>query len=529
MKARRGRRLAGLCLCAVLLGAAASPTRAAEPELADLAPAVLAARQGADLATLATYRAGLARTVAFARSRPEIFRTSRPGGARLLNAADRALASGAWKSLLDFTLALESLEAFHGDFFKLEEHGARARSFHIAGGAFLASYRFALEFIDLAEGDPKLALILNDPVEELGVPAGAYDRYKFRFLNVAAATRFAAYALAGRAFGPPEDARQAGAAREDAASIVAAGRGRGEALTAANAAHVLRQLGDRAFLPVRTAVSAWMGDTKVQRQERSLIDPAQIAGLGKRMLPGDIMLQRREWYLSNVGLPGFWSHAALYVGTPEERRVFFGGEEVRRWVVSRGEPSGDLERLLERAFPAARAATLLPPEGGHAQRVLEAISEGVVFTTLEHSAAADSIVVLRPRLGRISLAAALERAWGYAGRPYDFDFDFQTDSALVCTEVIYKAFEPSRETPGLRLALEEILGRTAIPANAIARQFDAEHGTPAAQFDLVAFLDGQEKSGVAIEAGAAEFRKSWRRPKWHVLVQESAGEASAPR
>jgi hypothetical protein len=123
-----------------------------------------AARQGADLASLLTYRSGLARTVAYARSRPEIFRASRPGEVRLLNAVERAAAIGAWKSLLDFTLALESLEAFYSDFSKLKDNGARARSFHVASGAFLAAYRFALEFIELAEGDPKLALILNDPV-----------------------------------------------------------------------------------------------------------------------------------------------------------------------------------------------------------------------------------------------------------------------------------------------------------------------------------------------------------------------------
>ena len=86
-----------------------------------------------------------------------------------------------------------------------------------------------------------------------------------------------------------------------------------------------------------------------------------------------------------------------------------------------------------------------------------------------------------------------------------------------------------RRSPGLRLALEEILGRTAIPANAIARQFDAQFGTPDAQFDFVAFLDGQEKAGVAVEAGVEEFRKSWRRPKWHVLVQDPAdGGAGCP-
>lgn len=288
MKSHRGSRLAALCLCALVVGVPASTTLAAEQGLADLAPDMLAARQGLDLASLATYRSGLARTVAFTRSCPEIFRASRPGEVRLLNAAERAAAIGAWKSMLDFTLALASQETFHSDFYRLKDSGARTRSFHIANGAFLASYRFALEFIGLAEGDPKLTLILNDPFADLGLPAGAYDRYKFRFLNVAAATRFAAYAVAGQAVGPPDDG-QAAAAREDAASIVAAGRGRGEALTAGNAVNVLQQLGGRAFLPVQTAVSGWMGDTKVLRQERSLIDPAQIDELRKRMLPGDIM------------------------------------------------------------------------------------------------------------------------------------------------------------------------------------------------------------------------------------------------
>lgn len=33
-------------------------------------------------------------------------------------------------------------------------------------------------------------------------------------------------------------------------------------------------------------------------------------------------------------------------------------------------------------------------------------------------------------------------------------------------------------------------------------------------------MDGQEASGAAIEASIEEFRRSWRRPKWHVLAQE---------
>jgi hypothetical protein len=522
---RRGAAL----LAAMLVVAAPASARLKSPGLAALTPSERGARQAVDLASLATYRAGLARTVAYARAHPELFPTARPAGARLLTADERDAVRTAWKSMLDFTIALDSLERFHADFYLLTDTRARARSLHIAGGAFRVAYRFALDFVTIAENDPKLGIVLNDSVDDLGLPAGTYDRYKFRFLNVAAATRFAAYALAGQAFGPLDDAATARAAGEDNARILEAGRGRGEALTAANAISVLRKLGAGAVFPAQAGISAWMGDTKVLRHQRSLITPRQIEELRGRMLPGDIMLQRREWYLSNVGLPGFWSHAALFVGTPEERRAFFGADDVRRWVMSRGEASGDLERLLERLQRTSPSAAISPQKHGLVPRVLEAISEGVVFTTLEHSAGADSVVVLRPRLDRVGIAAALVRAWAYVGRPYDFDFDFQTDSALVCTELVYKAYEPSAQTAGLRFRLEEILGRTAIPANTIARQFDEEFGTPGAQLDMIAFLDGQEKRGAAVPAGVDEFRASWRRPKWHVLIQDSGGPAAGGR
>jgi hypothetical protein len=158
-------------------------------------------------------------------------------------------------------------------------------------------------------------------------------------------------------------------------------------------------------------------------------------------------------------------------------------------------------------------------------RVLEAISEGVVFTTLEHSAAADSIVALRPRRDPVEKAQALLRAFRYMGRPYDFNFDFQTDSALVCTELVYKAYEPAPGFKGVRWKLEEVVGRTAIPANSMARQFDEDPDGP---LEMVLFLDGQERRGLAVESSVAEFRRSWRRPKWHVLVQSTKVARGGP-
>jgi Permuted papain-like amidase enzyme, YaeF/YiiX, C92 family len=508
-------------LLAIVLMGIGVPAQAASPSLSKLDAGKRAERQEADLKSEAIYRAGVARLVSYAQGRSDLFPAVPASERRIVGPSDRETVAGLWKSLLDYYLALDSLGRYHADYYRLTGNllakgGGFAPSFHLARGAFLTQYRYGLEFIQLAEKNPKIPTLLNDPVPELGLAAGSYDQFKFRYLNVAAASQFAAYNALARAVAAPQDPELARAIAEDEALIWKAGRGKGEALTVANAGNVIRKLGGQLSFPVFIGVSEWMGDTKVLRQDQTLISQAQITALRPRLKPGDVLLERREWYMSNVGLPGFWSHAALYLGTPEERRVFFDDQQVHRWVKENGEASGDFERLLKRKYPNVYALALKPQEHGHVPRVLEAMSEGVVFTTIEHSAAADSLAVLRPRLPLVEKAQALARAFHYMGRPYDFHFDFQTDSALVCTELVYKSYEPAPGLGGLRLKMEEIVGHTAIPANSFARQYDQE---PDGQFELVLFLDGQERLGRAVEAGAGEFRKSWRRPKWHVIVQ----------
>jgi hypothetical protein len=242
----------------------------------------------------------------------------------------------------------------------------------------------------------------------------------------------------------------------------------------------------------------------VYRPKSYLITPEQIAELRKKLEPGDVLIERREWYLSNVGLPGFWPHAALYVGTPEERQRYFGNQ---------------FDADLEKNDPVAYAKSLAFYED-HAPSVLEAISEGVTFTSLEHSAAADSVAVMRPRISKREKALAIERAFHYAGRPYDFNFDFATDAALVCSELVYKAFEPRPGYKGIRLDLASVLGRPVTPPNLMVKQFDREFGTPEQQWILVAFLDGREWQQKAVPATVDAFRRSWRRPKWHIWLEE---------
>jgi len=188
-------------------------------------------------------------------------------------------------------------------------------------------------------------------------------------------------------------------------------------------------------------------------------------------------------------------------------------------VRDQGQADGSFEALLQSRYPSTYGTSRKSQEQGHLPRVLEAMSEGVSFTTLEHSADCDTLAVLRPRLPKREKAAAILRAFHYAGRPYDFNFDFHTDSALVCTELVCKAYQAEADLKGVQFPLSEVLGRPVTPANEMVRQFDAQFGTAGQQMDLVLFLDGSERAKKAVESTVANFRSSWKRPKWHVLTQ----------
>jgi hypothetical protein len=500
------------------LALASLSARATRPPLAQLDPSARAARLAGDAAAVKVYRAGLRDVVAYVDARPDLFARDRSPAPTLPPREAREAVWSAWQRFLDYLLALDTIGRGHQRFAELAPP-ERERSFAIGHAAYVAQYRFALDLIDRLDRNPDLQPRLNEPVPELGLPNGTYARVRLRFLNTFRGTEFAALGIVdeeSKAAVPPGLATDIA---EDRAAIWRYGAGRGPVMTVTNALQVVQRTAFAGWFPVQAGIADWMGDTRLAPRGRARVSPAQVAALGAVLEPGDILLARREWYLSNIGIPGFWPHAVLYVGTPEERRRAFADPEVAAWVQARGQPDGDFEALLARTHPAAHARAHAS-DGGASRRALEALSEGVVFTTLEHAAGADHVAALRPRLPAVEKAAAILRAFGYAGRPYDFNFDFRTDAALVCSELVYKAYEPGPGRQGLRLSLVEVLGRPVLPPSEIVRLFDTDLGTPAAQLDLVRFLDGREAAGVAVESDVEAFRRSWRRPKWTTIAAE---------
>jgi len=44
--------------------------------------------------------------------------------------------------------------------------------------------------------------------------------------------------------------------------------------------------------------------------------------------------------------------------------------------------------------------------------------------------------------------------------------------------------------------------------------------------DFVLFFDGNEKKEKAVRADVELFRKSWERPKWHIVIKDTVLDSS---
>ncbi|GAA4461398.1 YiiX/YebB-like N1pC/P60 family cysteine hydrolase [Novipirellula rosea] len=119
--------------------------------------------------------------------------------------------------------------------------------------------------------------------------------------------------------------------------------------------------------------------------------PASIAAeLSTLLRPGDIFVTRKDTALTNYFLPGYWPHAAFYIGE---------------------------EQVIESLKDGVRVRSMISPFGN------------------------DAVAVIRPQLDPAVITKGIDRAKTHVGKPYDFDFDFTRSDRLVCTEVVYRALE----------------------------------------------------------------------------------------
>lgn len=272
------------------------------------------------------------------------------------------------------------------------------------------------------------------------------------------------------------------------------------------------------ILPAQRSIFTWVGDTRVRQKKSRFISRSQRQRFSRMLQPGDIVLSRQEWYLSNVFLPGFWPHAMLYIGSAKEvKQKFAKDPETEKWCQDQG--VNDFIELLRQDFPIAFEKWT--NHGDNKIRLfMEATSDGIILESLDHSCHSDHLAAMRPQLQPIAIAKAIHTAFSYFGREYDFQFSFNTEQTLVCTELVAKAYAaPGRD--GLRFPVVERLGKHSITADSMVEFFAADQKSDQQQLEFVACLKGNLQSRRAIFTDKDDFAGSY---KWQGGLQSSLSQ-----
>jgi len=305
--------------------------------------------------------------------------------------------------------------------------------------AFLTAFAAALILVDaarvlreLADSRPVVRRKLNEPVPQFGIPGGAYDRIQHSLLSARHGWHLY-HALRyydehqrelGRLSTEPADAELVQVIDRLRPRLLVSLTQFAVARFRTRTDHAARQLAQdllsQALYGLQKMAGTLVADKYLRYGHRPQLPPSIVAQLERLLEPGDVLVVRKEYALTNYFLPGHWPHAALYLGRLELLTALGLHEHEHakpRWT-----------KLLE-------AASETP------HRVIESMRDGVRIRSLASPFASDSIVVLRPQLAAAEILTALGRVLAHEGKGYDFDFDFRRSDRLVCTEVVYRAYD----------------------------------------------------------------------------------------
>lgn len=188
-----------------------------------------------------------------------------------------------------------------------------------------------------------------------------------------------------------------------------------------------RSAGKNIIFSVFEMMGSDIADLKIPfvkpRSAPKRVTPEIIAHLRDILQPGDVLVTRHDDAMSNVFLPGFWPHSALWLGAEDAD-------------------------------------------------ILEAKKDGVLLRFIEETLEVDAFTIIRPKLTPSQISEALSRARSHAGKLYDFVFDFRTTDRLVCTEVIYRTYHAMGP---IEFQLVEQAGRHCLSAEELLNQGIAQN------------------------------------------------------
>ena len=412
-----------------------------------------------------------------------------------------------WYEFLMLSFEYELIKNKYKGFYQVDyvaKPALHCNAFFIAFSAFTNQYASALNLTSLIDSNPSINTILNEPADKYPTNS-LYDlkqklTHPDSLLQLSAGTAYLQLVKKDITLNNNSTSKLQKQAQDIYKKL-----SKNPKILLQNPLEFLERSAFVTWFPIQKAVAHRMSKIRTTARDY-FISYKALEKYKQKLLPGDILLERRNWHMTNIGIPGFWPHVAFFIGTSTDIDNYFAGIKILN-----GKPAS---LYLKEKYPKACDSFIEKDELGFDKNILEALDKGIIFTSIEKSGHADYLAAVRPKLSKEEKFNAIIRALSYWSRPYDYNFDFMTDDALVCSELIYKAYE---DTKNLTFKPSIINGRYLLPPHLIIQKFDEEFDTPNRQIDFVFYLEGNEEKATFFEKDVKTFRKSVKYPKWDIM------------
>jgi len=194
----------------------------------------------------------------------------------------------------------------------------------------------------------------------------------------------------------------------------------------------LAELGENIVYGVSKVFGNIAGAMRFRRgyMENNVVLAEELKG---KLKPLDILFEKTPFALTDTFIPGYFGHAAVWLGTEQELK------ELGMW----DHPS---------IIPYHDRITL-----GYS--IVEALRPGVSMNTVRGFLNIDHIAILRVKNvleDKVELPDIYYRTMKNIGGQYDFNFDVATTDRIVCSELPYQAFGKIKFPTKPRLGRETI-------------------------------------------------------------------------
>lgn len=208
--------------------------------------------------------------------------------------------------------------------------------------------------------------------------------------------------------------------------------------------------------------------------------------------PWDILLTRINWVWTNVSIPWFWKHMAMYIWT---------------W------------KYINKNFSKFLKFNKLDKNKHY---IIESIWLWVrIIEFYERAKKYDYLSSIRTNFSEEKKFRAIKSSLKNIWMKYDYIFNYYSDKSFVCSELITKSFlKENKNDEWLSIKLEKIPLWITYPPNNLVKKMDEEKNLKEKQLNLIIFLDSNNKKQINfINNDLNDFYKSWKRSRFSYILK----------